>query len=176
MTTSVPHEHAVHVPSPTDAAGLRKCLRTVLSHLVDLHVEGKYADALFNGVKPGALHLHFDGVVESALESIAVIADRLRALDSHNELSRRTSVKDCGNASQVAAPTPAATDIDVAKPAADLIIRRIVTVRTIIRAVHNRIRDDDPLTAALLGHVDLVLQTQAMTLQNLSVGAERNSP
>jgi DNA-binding ferritin-like protein len=174
MTTSVPREHAVDDVSPSDPAFLRKCLRTILTHLVALHVDGKHADALFVGVKSAALHVHFDGVVESALEAIEVIADRLRALDPHYELNRRTRVEGCSRPSRPAA-TAADAAIDDAMPTADQLICRIRTVRTVIRAVHNRIRDEDPLTAALLCRIDLVLETRAVTLQNLSVDAERSS-
>jgi hypothetical protein len=174
MTTSVPHEHVVDDASPSDPASLRKCLRTILTHLVALHVNGKHADALFVGVKPAALHLHFDGVVESALEAIEVIADRLSALDRHYELNQRTRLEGCSRPWRPAA-TAADTAIDAAKPTADLIICRIRTVRAVIRAVHNRIHDEDPLTAALLCRIDLVLETQGRTLQNLSVDAMRSS-
>jgi DNA-binding ferritin-like protein len=167
MTTAISREHAIDVTNPSDTAVLRDYLRTILTHLVDLHVEGKHADALFIGVKSAALHLHFDAVVESALEAIEIIADRLRALDFQSELNRRTPVEGCARPSRYA-NMAAATAIDAAKPTADL-IRRIVTVRTLIGAVDNRIRDEDPWTATLLSGINCNLATQAVTLRNLSV-------
>lgn len=174
MKTAVPRQHLVDVASPSDTTALRNYLRTILTHLVDLHDEGKNADVLFGGGKSAALHRHFDGVVESALKAIEIVADRVCALDPHNELTRRTAVQG-SRRSSLAAPTAVAIATEAAKSAAD-IVRRIVTVREIIGAVCNRIRDDDPLAAALLCRINTVLETQAITLQNLTVAAGRNSP
>lgn len=49
MKTAVPRQHLVDVASPSDTTALRNYLRTILTHLVDLHDEGKNADALFGG-------------------------------------------------------------------------------------------------------------------------------
>ena len=175
MTVSIPRERTVDFMSPLDAASLRKCLCTILTHLVDLHVKGKQADAQFIGAGSAALHLHFDGVVESALEAFELIADRVRALDPHSGLNGRTPSDGCCRPSRSAPSTPA-NAVAAVNVAGDLIIRRIATVRAVIRLVHNRIREDDPLTAALLCRIDLVLEMQAVTLQNLSVDPQRSSP
>jgi DNA-binding ferritin-like protein len=167
MTISIPRERTVDFTSPLDVASLRKCLCTILTHLVDLHVRGKQADAQFIGAGSAALHLHFDGVVESALEAFELIADRVRALDPHSGLNGRTPSDGCCRPSRSASPNPV-NAVAAVNATAVLIIRRIAIARTVISAVHNRIRDDDPLTAALLCRIDLVLETQAMTLRSLS--------
>ena len=51
MTTAVPHDQVVDVAGPSDTTVLRKYLRTIRTHLVELHVEGKHVDALFVGMK-----------------------------------------------------------------------------------------------------------------------------
>jgi DNA-binding ferritin-like protein len=176
MTTSIAREHTVDVANPSDSAGLRKHLCTILTHLVDLHVKGKQADALFIGVGSAALHLHFHGVVETALEAIELVADRVRALDSQSVLNGRTQADGCGRPSRA---EPPAADVPTAAvdATAGLIIRRIVTLRAVVGAVHNGIRDDDPLTAALLCRVDRVLEAQEARLPNLSVDLRpRRSP
>lgn len=174
MTISIPRERTVDFTSPLDSVSLRKCLCTILTHLVDLHVKGKQADAQFIGAGSAAVHVYFDGVVESALEAFELIADRVRVLDPHSGLNGRTPSDGCCRPSRSASSAPASAV--AVNATADLIIRRIATVRTAINAVHNRIRDDDPLTAALLCRIDLVLETQAATLQNLSVDPKRSSP
>jgi DNA-binding ferritin-like protein len=175
MTISIPREHAVDVMGPLDAASRRKCLCTILAHLVDLHVKGKQADAQFIGAGSAALHLHFDGVVESALEAFELIADRVRALDPQSGPDGRTPSDGRCRPSQ-SAPSTRADAVAAVNATTDLVIRRIATVRAVISAVHNRIRDDDPLTAALLSRIDLVLESQAATLQSLFVDPKRSSP
>lgn len=92
--------------NPSDSAVLRKYLCTILTHLVDLHVMGKQADALFigGGIRGAALHFH--GVVELALEATGLVSDRVRALDAPTELNRHAPVNGCGGPSP-AEPTAA---------------------------------------------------------------------
>ncbi|MFI9273147.1 Dps family protein [Kitasatospora sp. NPDC052896] len=129
-------------------------LQRVLVDLIALHLQAKQAH--WNVVGPGFrnLHLQLDGVVDVAREGSDTIAERMRALGATPD----------GREAAVAATTtlPAFPDGEQeTSHTVELVTARITAAAFTIRAVHDRVDDEDPTSADLLHALLTDLEKQA---------------
>jgi starvation-inducible DNA-binding protein len=143
--------------TPSNRAGLRQDLQTILGEFFELHVQGVEAHAHFVGTRFTGFQRQLEAVVRMAREASNAVAEVLTDIDGDS--TRGLVITEGPHTIPGLRPGERCTTAAVT-----MITHRISLVLNTIRCVCSERGDADPSTAALLGAMADAVHDQALML------------